>query len=89
MSFINKPLTIDSNILIFSDQDLEDVHSPHDDAIVVKLQIFNVLASWVLVDNGLGDVVLFKGAAEKMVFLTISIKERQPSIPSTERWSKL
>lgn len=39
---INKTLTIDSNILVFSDYDLEDVCLPHDDALVIKVQISNV-----------------------------------------------
>lgn len=34
---INKPFAIDSNILMFSDRDLKDVYSPHNDAFVVKV----------------------------------------------------
>lgn len=37
---INKPLLIYSNILMFSDQNLDDVHSPHDDALVIKFRFW-------------------------------------------------
>lgn len=66
MAFINKPLAIDSNILPFFDQDLEDVHSPHDDAFVVKIQIPNTLVSRILVENGSRVSVFFKDTAENM-----------------------
>lgn len=59
----NKPLAIDSNILMLSDRDLEGVHSPYNDAIVVKLQISNAMVSWVLMDNRSGVKVLFKDVA--------------------------
>ncbi|KAM2451813.1 hypothetical protein ACFX1W_009217 [Malus domestica] len=43
VAIINKPLAIDSNILMFFDNDLKDIHSPHDDALIVKVQISNTL----------------------------------------------
>lgn len=58
---INKPLAIDSNILPFSDWDLEDGHSPHDDVFVVKIQIPNAL-----IENSSRVSVLFKDIAKKM-----------------------
>lgn len=66
---INKPPPINSNILMFFDQDLEDVHSPYDDALIVKVQISNVMVSPVLVDNGSSVNVLFKDAADKIGLL--------------------
>lgn len=60
MVSINKPLPINSNILMFFDQDLEDVHSPYDDALIVKVQISNIMVSRVLVDNGSSVNILFK-----------------------------
>lgn len=45
---VNKPLAIDPNILMFSDRDLEDVHSPHDNVLVVKVQIFNALVRCIV-----------------------------------------
>lgn len=68
---INKPLTIDSNILIFSNHDLEDVHSFHDDALVVQVQIFIALVSCILVDNGSGVSVLLYDTTKKMRILDI------------------
>lgn len=63
---INEPLTIGSNILMFSDRDLEDVHSPHDNTFVIKIQISNALVRYVLVDNGSGVNVIFNDVVEKM-----------------------
>lgn len=34
---------------MFSGWDLEDINSPHDDALVIKVQIFNAMVSHVLV----------------------------------------
>ncbi|KAM2989055.1 hypothetical protein FF2_003079 [Malus domestica] len=69
MAFITKPLAIDSNILIFLDMDLEDVHSPHDDAFVIKIQISNALVNIILVDNSSGVSLFFDDAVEKMEIL--------------------
>lgn len=69
MASVIKPLTIDFNILMFSNRDLEDVHSPYDDALVIKVQISNTLVSWVLVNNVFGVNVLFKEVVEKMGIL--------------------
>lgn len=48
---INKPLAIDSNILMFSDRDLEDVNLPHVDALFIKIQISNALVNHIPVNN--------------------------------------
>ncbi|KAM1179452.1 hypothetical protein ACFX2G_019025 [Malus domestica] len=66
---INKSLAINSTILMSSDRDLEDVHSPHGDALVIKVQILNALDDRILVDNGFRVSVLFKDAAKKMGIL--------------------
>ncbi|KAM2096325.1 hypothetical protein COP2_019068 [Malus domestica] len=52
-----------------SDRDLEDVHSPHGDALVIKVQILNALDDCILVDNGFRVSVLFKDAAKKIGIL--------------------
>lgn len=49
---------------MFSNHDLEAIHSPHDDTFIVKLHIFNVMRSWVLIDNKIEVSVIFKGAAK-------------------------
>lgn len=79
MANINKQLAIGSNILRFSDQDLEDVYSPYDDALVVKAQLSNALVSRVLVNNGLGASVFFKDVAEKLEILD-NINKRKTTI---------
>lgn len=69
MGTVNKSLAIDYNIQMFLDRDLEDVRSPHDDALVVKVQISNTLVSCVPVKHYSGLKVLFNDAAEKMGIL--------------------
>lgn len=73
---INKPLSIKSNIVIFSDQDLEDIHSPNDDALVIKVQISNNMVSRVLVDIGAGISIFFKDAVKRMKNLDIINKSK-------------
>ncbi|KAB2623881.1 hypothetical protein D8674_037834 [Pyrus ussuriensis x Pyrus communis] len=73
---INKPLSIKFNILMFSDQDLEDIHSPDDDALVIKVQISNNMVSRVLVDIGAGISIFFKDAIERMRILDIINKSK-------------
>lgn len=60
VALINIPLAIDSNILMFFDRDLEGVHSPYNDALIVKVQISNTMVSRVLMDNRSGVNILFK-----------------------------
>ncbi|CAN6718808.1 unnamed protein product [Malus baccata var. baccata] len=51
------------------DRDLDDVHSSHDDASVIKVQISNAMVSHVLVDNRYGVNILFKDAMERIRIL--------------------
>lgn len=60
---INKPFPVDSNILMFIDQNLEDVYSSHDDSLVIKVHISNAMVSRVLVDNRYEVNILFKDEA--------------------------
>lgn len=53
---INKPFPTGSNIRMFFYWDLEDVHSSHDDALVIKVQISNAMVSCIFVDDGSGYV---------------------------------
>lgn len=82
MALINKPLAIDSNILMFSNWELEYV-SLHDNVLVVKVQIYNAMVCRVLVDNRSGVNITFKDVAEKMAILDNINKEKTPSTPST------
>ncbi|TQD72737.1 hypothetical protein C1H46_041728 [Malus baccata] len=78
------------NILMFFNRDLEDVHSPFDDVVIVKMQISNAMVNHVLVDNGSGVNVLFKDVVENMAILD-SHKRREgpPSTPSNGHHSIL
>lgn len=49
-----------------TDEDLEGIHTPHDDAVVVVLQIANCEVKRVLVDNGSSTNILYYDAFEKM-----------------------
>ena len=72
---INKSLAIDFNIMMFSNRDLEDVYSPHDDAFIIKVKISNSMVIRVLVDNRSGVNVLFKDVVENMGILRSVNKE--------------
>ncbi|PON66269.1 hypothetical protein PanWU01x14_111340, partial [Parasponia andersonii] len=52
--------------IAFTQQDLTTVHLPHDDLLVIKLQIDSVLIGRVLVDSGSSVDVLFFSAFESM-----------------------
>ena len=54
--------------LEFSDQDLEGVHFPHEDALIVTLRVANYDVRQVLIDNGSAVNVIFLGTLKKMDF---------------------
>lgn len=45
---------------MFSSRDLENVNSPHNDVVVIKVQIFNAMVSHFLVDNVIGSTSFSK-----------------------------
>ena len=60
-------LIIDIHPLItFNNGDLEGLHLPHDDALVVSAIIANFNVQRILVDNGSSADILFISAFEKM-----------------------
>ncbi|XP_043701413.1 uncharacterized protein LOC122651907 [Telopea speciosissima] len=61
-----KKRRIDHHIT-FSDEDLEDIQSPHDDALVIKMVIANCTVGRILVDNGSSADILYYDALEKML----------------------
>ncbi|KAM1529990.1 hypothetical protein EV2_019748 [Malus domestica] len=63
------PKTSYSNILMFSGKDLEDVNSPHDDVLVIKVQIFNAMVSCILIDNVIGVNIFFKDRINRIRIL--------------------
>ena len=50
----------------FSAKDLEGVHTPHDDAIVITVTIYNHVVKRVLFDNGSASDVLYYDAIKKL-----------------------
>ncbi|XP_043714686.1 uncharacterized protein LOC122663043 [Telopea speciosissima] len=53
--------------ITFSDEDLADIQSPHDDALVIKMVIANCMVGRILVDNGNSVDILYYDAFEKML----------------------
>ncbi|XP_043705525.1 uncharacterized protein LOC122655393 [Telopea speciosissima] len=53
--------------ITFSDEDLADIQSPHDDALVIKMVIANCTVGRIRVDNGSSADILYYDAFEKML----------------------
>ena len=52
--------------IAFKEQDLQAVRLPHQDPLVVKLQVDRTILGWVLIDGGSSAEVLFWDAFQKM-----------------------
>ena len=52
--------------IIFTDEDLRELRTPHDDPIVVSLTIVNNDVKWILIDNGSSVDILYLSALKKM-----------------------
>ena len=52
----------DEQAITFKDKDVERVHHPHDDAIVITLLIVDYTTRRVLVDNGSSVDILYYSA---------------------------
>ena len=52
--------------IAFTEQDLQAVRLPHQDPLVVKLQVDKTILGWVLIDEGSSAEVLFWDAFQKM-----------------------
>ena len=52
--------------MFFSSEDLEGVHAPHDDAIVITAIIYNHVVKRFLFDNGSASNVLYYEAMKKL-----------------------
>ncbi|XP_062103611.1 uncharacterized protein LOC133814697 [Humulus lupulus] len=55
-----------ASVITFTDDDLQGVHLPHDDPLVISLQVDHCQLSRVLVDGGSGVDILFWEAFQKM-----------------------
>ena len=56
---VPKMLRIDNLVINFSEDDTRRLHHPHDDTLVVRLQIGDYNMHWVLVDNGSSTDILY------------------------------
>ena len=56
---VPKMLRIDNPVIGFSEDDARRLHHPHDDTLVVSLQIGDYNMHWVLVDNGSSADILY------------------------------
>ena len=56
----------DKVLIVFSDQDLENVNLPHTDPLVIKLQIGDTVVSRVLVDVGSSSNILLQDTFRRM-----------------------
>ncbi|XP_062103974.1 uncharacterized protein LOC133815108 [Humulus lupulus] len=55
-----------ASVIAFTDDDLQGVHLPHDDPLVISLQVDHCQLGRVLVDGGSGVDILFWEAFQKM-----------------------
>ena len=59
---------MDEQAITFTDEDIERIHHPHDDAIVITLLIADYTTKKVLVDNGSSMDILYYLAFQQMRF---------------------
>ena len=59
---------MDEQAITFTDEDIERIHHPHDDAIVITLLIADYTTKNVLVDNGSSTDILYYLAFQQMRF---------------------
>ena len=57
---------IDNPVIGFSEEDARRLHHPHDDALVVSLQVGDYNMNQVLVDNGSSADILYYPAFQQM-----------------------
>ena len=61
-------LAMDEQAITFTNEDIERIHHPHDDAIVITLLIADYTTKKVLVDNGSSTDILYYLAFQQMRF---------------------
>ena len=52
MGFVSKMAQVDNLVIRFSEEDDQCLHHPHDDALIVSIQVEDYNTHRVLVDNG-------------------------------------
>ena len=55
-----------SNTLTFSASDIEDLHYPHDDPLVITHTIANFAVKQVLIDTGSSSDIMFASAFDQL-----------------------
>ena len=58
-SFEPKMAWINNLIIKFSEKDAQCLHHPHDDALVISIQVGDYNTHWVLVNNGSSTDILY------------------------------
>ena len=58
-SFEPKMAWINNLIIKFSEEDAQCLHHPHDDALVISIQVGDYNTHWVLVNNGSSTDILY------------------------------
>ena len=66
MSSVPKIARMDNPVIRFSEEDAWRLHHPHDDALVVSLQVGDYNMHQVLVDNGSSANILYYPAFQQM-----------------------
>lgn len=64
----------------FTNEDLEGVQTPHDDAVVITLKVANCDVKRILVDNGSSTNILYYEAYEKLELPPGSLKKIDSSL---------
>ena len=66
MTHEKKPRTWKDEAISFGLKNLEGVHTPYDDTIVITATIYNHVVKRVLFDNGCANDVLYYNAMKKL-----------------------
>jgi len=66
IGFVPKMVWIDNPIIEFSKEDAQRLHHPHDDALVISIQVGDYNTHRVLVDNGSSADILYDSAFQQM-----------------------
>ena len=64
--FIPKMAQIDNPVIEFIEEDARSLHHPHDDALVVSIQVRDYNTHWVLEDNGSSADILYYPTFQQM-----------------------
>ena len=63
-------------MISFSENDTQRLHGPHDDALIIELEVGNCIIARILIDGGSLVDVIFKTTLDKMNIKEAEIKHR-------------